>query len=498
MEINSIIIRSWENSLLKSRQEIQFSNLFLKKINIFFMPNTSGKSLIFNWLEHLFSFDKDTFIKKTNQDLEVEIQFELNNEEYIYISNYYNSYKVLKNWEEIKNFDKILEWYLWIKWEKLEYYWNKRNSLHSINRFNFLDFSNLWDKETSNEISFINSRYDWISRRFILSYILWAKIDWVFFKSITEYEFKKEFLSKHKDKFEKYYSDLNQISLVDNNIKNLFIELEDYRIIYWDISVAIKELKLLKSDYIIEFWNDENDEDLVFLNNEIKNLEIERESIKNGINKIKSNIKWNELLEKNDLIKSSILANKDLQKYKSYILFKEYLKSVDEIQIQKYLSEKIDPYIKDFKVFMNELYNIFVDKIIEKNLIYKDEIFWKNMIIFNEDTLTIEAFFKTSEWMRKTLRILTFIWLHIFSSKNTNTKCLDYSFYDSFIENIDYNYRNILFDTIFDFIDLNKLEIPKMIFFVTKIEKEWIESSINDLWVKHWKYINIIENNWIK
>jgi hypothetical protein len=41
-----------------------------------------------------------------------------------------------------------------------------------LNRFNFLDFSTLWDKEESNKISFIDSRKDGFSKKFILAYIL--------------------------------------------------------------------------------------------------------------------------------------------------------------------------------------------------------------------------------------------------------------------------------------------------------------------------------------
>lgn len=497
MEINNIVLKVGEQTLLWWKKEVSFENLSNKKINIFFMPNTSWKSLIFNWFEHLFSFDKDIFIKKTNKDLEIEIDFDLDNKKYKYISNFANSYKIIHNWEDIKWFDKILEEYIWIRWEKLEYYWNNRNSLHSMNRFNFLDFSNLWDKETSNEISFINSRYDWISRKFILAYILWANIDWAFFNHITEYEYKKDFINKYKDKFEKYSNDLNQISLVNWNIKDLFIDLEDYRIIYWDISIAIKELELLKKDYIIEFWNNSDDDDLFFLNNEIDKIKNEKIIINDNITKIRSEIKWNELLEWKELLKTTLLKQKDIIDFEKYILFKEYLKNVDEFKIQEHLSNKIDPFIKEFKVFLIDLYNLFVNKAVEKKLINKNDILEYNNIIFKEDTLSIEAFFKTSEWMRKTLRILTFIWLHIYSNKN-KTKCLDYSFYDSFIENIDYEYRDILFDTIFDFIEKNNLEIPKMFFFITRIEKDWNETSITELWKKYWKYINIINSSWIK
>jgi hypothetical protein len=99
--------------------------------------------------------------------------------------------------------------------------------------------------------------------------------------------------------------------------------------------------------------------------------------------------------------------------------------------------------------------------------------------------------------MRKTIRILTFVWLHIFANKE-KTKCLDYSFYDSFIENIDSKYRDILFNSIFEFISKNDYELPKMFFFITNIEVDWKESSITELKDKYSKYINLIKNYWIK
>ncbi len=496
MEIKKIVLRVWEQSLLWEKKGVVFDALDSKKINIFLMPNTSWKSLIFNSLEHLFSYNKEPYIKDTNQDLEVEILFSLNWEDYTYVSNYYNSYKILKDWEEIKNFEWILKEYMWIKWEKLEYYWNSRNSLCSLNRFNFLDFSNLIDKETSNEIPFINAKYDWISRKFILAYILWAWIDWWFFKLITEYEYKKKFIKDKKSKFEKYATSLEQIRLVDNNLKSLFSELEDNRIIYWDISVAIKELWLLRREYIKTFWIDQTDEDYVFLNRELEKLEKEKEEISKNILKIREYIKWNKLIEWKDLVENKILKSKELIEFEKYNKFKEDLKGFDEIKIQNHLEENINPYINKFKNFLTGIYDIFVKKAIENKLI-KEDVFDNWSIIFKENTLSIEALFKTSEGMRKTLRILTFVWLHIFSTE-WKTKCLDYSFYDSFIENIDYKYRDILFDTIFEFVENNKLEVPKMYFLVTKIEAKIKDSSINGLWDIYSKYVNLIDSIWLK
>ena len=89
------------------------------------------------------------------------------------------------------------------------------------------------------------------------------------------------------------------------------------------------------------------------------------------------------------------------------------------------------------------------------------------------------------------------MWLHIYSQKH-QTKCLEYSFYDSFIENIDSVHREALFETLFDFIEQENLDLPNMFFFITRIEKDGNEKSILDLKDKYGKYINLIENNWIK
>lgn len=497
MQIIQIILKTWENSMLSKKSEIVFDNLNQKSVNIFLMPNSAWKSLIFNALEHLFSYNKTWFIKKTNEDLEVEILFNMNWEQYIFISNYYSSYKILKNWVEVKDFDSILEEYMSIKWEKLEYSGNSRNSLYSLNRFNFLDFSTIFDKENTNEIPFIDSRYDGISKRFILAYILWAKIEGWFFKLITDYEDKKDFIKKHKTKFEKHLNNLEQIKLIDNNIKRLFVELEDNRIIFWDISVAIKELAQLREEYIKVFWYDEKDGDYIFLSRELENLEKEKLEIENNMKKIKESIRWNKLIESNDLIDDNVFKSKELLEFDKYNQYKVDIKKFDELKINNYLTKNIDPFINQFKLFLVDLYKIFIDKAILSNLIKKDDIFQDWNIIFKEDTLTIEAFFKTSEWIRKTLRILTFVWLHIFSNKN-KTKCLDYSFYDSFIENIDYQFRDVLFDSIFEFITKNNITVPRMYLFITKVEEKWIDSSIYKLWNNFSKHINIIDSIWLK
>ena len=75
MKIKSITLSSQNNSLKKKKDPIVFNDLEDKKINIFFMPNSAGKSLMFNALKHLFSFDKSKFIKDTNNDLVIEIEF---------------------------------------------------------------------------------------------------------------------------------------------------------------------------------------------------------------------------------------------------------------------------------------------------------------------------------------------------------------------------------------------------------------------------------------
>ena len=121
MEIKRIVLKVEELTTFSEKKLIIYDNLSDKNINIFFMPNTSWKSLIFNWLEHLFSFlnkSNDNFIKDTNKDLTLEIVFNVNNINYTYISTYANNYKILLDWNEIKNFDEILEWYIWIKWKK--------------------------------------------------------------------------------------------------------------------------------------------------------------------------------------------------------------------------------------------------------------------------------------------------------------------------------------------------------------------------------------------
>lgn len=494
MKIQSITLSSQDNSFLNKKEPIIFSGLENKKINIFFMPNSAWKSLIFNSLKHLFSFDKSKFIKDTNQDFIITVKFCLEWKEYVFESNYYDKYKILHNWEEIKNFDTILKEKLWIEWEPLRYHWWERNSLPSLNRFNFLD-STIWDKEKTNKISFIDSRKDGFSKKFILAYVLWADVNWLTFNHITEYEYKRDFIEKHKKDFEKYFKENDQLSLKNENIENLFEELERYRIILWDISIAIKELQKLYKEYIEEFWFSKN-EDLDFLDWEIKNLLQEKNILQNEIHVLKNKIQTDTFYEK---VSSNlpILKGKKLQEFEIYKQYLEDLRdNFDEMKIENFIGTKIEPNILHFKNFIQKIYKIFIEKAIKKGIIL-DLQFQENSIIFNEKELNIEAFFQTSEWIRKTLRILTFMWLHTYSQKN-QTKCLEYSFYDSFIENIDSIHREVLFETLFDFIKEEDLDLPNMFFFITRIEEDGNEKSILDLRDKYEKYINVIEDNWIK
>ena len=497
MKIKSIKISSQQYNIFeKIRNPISFQNLSNKKINIFFMPNSSWKSLIFNTLKHLFSFDKSKFIKDTNQDLIITIEFVFEEKNYTFESNYYNRYEICHNWEEIHNFNEILQQKLWIEWEPLRYHWWERNSLPSLNRFNFLDFSTIWDKEKTNNIPFIDSRRDGFSKRFILAYILWADIDWLMFNRITDYEYKKDFIEKNAKKFEKFFSKNEQMEIEDWKIEELFENLEQYRVIFWDISMAIKELSKLYSEYINEFWYNPDNEDLVFLDIEIKKLSQIRTNLKDEINNIKSKIQNNTFLEKSDS-DLPILKGKKLQEFEIYKKFlKDLEEDFDEIKIDKFIQEKIEPNISKFKNFIEKIYAIFIKKAIEKRVV-TDNIFPNNNIIFNEKNLEVEAFFKTSEWFRKAIRVLTFMWLHIYAKQN-KTKCLEYSFYDSFIENIDAIHRELLFETLFEFIEQEKLDLPNMFLFITRIEKDWKEKSILDLKEKYWNYINLIESEGIK
>ncbi len=496
MEIRKIILRVWKQSLLSERTEVVYDKLESKRINIFLMPNSAWKSLIFNALEHLLSANyNEKYIKDTNKDLEAEIVFSLNNELYNYISTFWRKFKILKKWKEIHNFEEILEEYLWISNEKLEYYGSTKNSLFSLNRFNFLDFSTIFDKENTNEISFIDARHDGISKKFILAYVLWAKIDGWFFKKITEYEYKKDFINKNKKKFEKHIQSLRQISLLDTNLRKSFIELEDYRVLYWDLAIALKEISLLREEYMQTFWNNKGDEDMLFLNLQIQELKNDRSTLDKKIIKIRETIKSQEFIEEKKLVWDKRIKRKEIEDFENYIKYKEDIEKFDDLKIWTYMEENIIPHITSFKYFLSGLYDIFVHKLVEKKLV-REDVFEKWNILFKEETLTIEALFKTSEWMRKTIRILAFIWLHIFSEKAL-TKCLNYSFYDSFIENIDFDFRDVLFDSIFDFVEQEWIKIPMMFFFITKIEKD-NDSSIYQIFQKNQWDINLIESLWLK
>lgn len=92
-----------------------------------------------------------------------------------------------------------------------------------------------------------------------------------------------------------------------------------------------------------------------------------------------------------------ILKGKKLQEFEIYKKFlKDLEEDFDEIKIDKFIQEKIEPNISKFKNFIEKIYAIFIKKAIEKRVV-TDNIFPNNNIIFNEKNLEVEAFFKTSE-----------------------------------------------------------------------------------------------------
>lgn len=490
MKINKITLIEWLNSFDENRIEI-YNCVSKKPINIIYMPNSSGKSLIFNALEHLFSFNRKPFIKKeTNDSLWIIIEFTLNWKKYEFISTVNTPYNITCDWEEVDNFDKILSSNIWLNNWKLKYYWKDKNTLYWVNRFSFLDSHWINDKEYKNEISFIDTGFDWDSRKIILSYILWNEIDNNKFELITEYEHIKNFIDKNK-KLQKYENIENTSNLISSDIHNLYQELSDLRATYWDVLMASKQLQKLKDDYLSTIWK--KDEDYIFIENELNNLRLISKDTLNKIDENKNDIKDRELIEKKDLFESKTIKNKDIERYNHYLKYKKRLSVMNTFALDSYISSNIEPTIKDFKIFIWKFYDIFIQNCIKCWVIKKDDLTnMENSIIFDESKLKIKAFFKTSEWIRKTIRVLTFMWLHIYWNINDN-RCLNISFYDSFIENIDYSLRKVLFHSLFDFIKKENFTTPEMFLFITKVENDDKKTSINEIVNDFDKYICLID-----
>lgn len=495
MKINKITLIEWLGTFDEKEYTILDSSSH-KPINIIYMPNSSWKSLIFNALEHLFSFNKKPFIKKkTNESLGIIIDFNLEGKNYVFSSNINQPYKVTYNWTPVEDFDKILSENIGLSEWKLKYYWKDKNTLSWINRFSFLDSHWINDKEEKNIIPFIDTWFDGDSRKIILSYILWNNINSNLFEKVTEYEHIKNYIDKNK-KFQKYEEIENTSNLINSDIHDLYKQLSELRWTYWDILMASKQLKFLKEDYIKTIWKE--DEDYAFLKEELNKIELLIPEINKDIADTKNSISDRELVEKKWLFENWTLANKEMSKYNKYLEYKERLNSINKEELEFYITSNIEPKIEWFKKFISFLYDDFIKSCIKYWVLKKDEIITpENSIIFNETKLNIEANFKTSEWIRKTIRVLTFIGLHLYSNVNNN-RCLNISFYDSFIENIDYTLRAVLFDSLFNHIESNNYMTPEMFLFITKVEKNKVKTSINEIVNKFNEKINLIDVTWLR
>ena len=454
------------------------------------MPNSSGKSLLFNGLANFLSFDKEPFIKDTDKDLWLEVEFQIDTENYRYLSDYNNRYKIYnEDNSELKDFDLVLKKYMWPNIDKLEYYGRNKSSLHSINRFFFFNSEWIKDEETTNKIDFIDSRFDGPSKRLLLANVLWANIDPGFFWLITEVEHKEEFVRRNSKKFEKN-SDEIQKSLADNSdLQKHYDELQEIRIITGDIVIAIRELEKLINKHKVLYWV--SNKDHIFLQDQLYILKSQKDVFQSKISNIRQTIKLLKVSGKDEFWfwNTLILRSKDVILYEQYRQYKFDLEKINRMAIDEYISNNIDPFLSDFKSSLRDLYNLFTEKAIYYWLLEKSNVLMdKDNINFDANLLQIEAYFKTSEWTRKTIRILTCMALQIFSKL-----WIHYSFYDACLENIDEKHRVALFETFIEYIKTKGIPAKNMIFFVTKVDSSNTKGLLMDLELRYSDYINIIE-----
>lgn len=473
-----------------------------KPIDIFYIPNKQWKTLIFNALNFLFSYDRDNYVKDTNKYLTVEVEFELEGKIFTYFWSYKNFVVKDEEGNEVKNFGAVLEKSLWMEDIDLMYHQTKRNTLKSLNRFVFLTYEGIRDKEKENEIPLVNSNYDGGSKKVILAYFLWADIEKNMFEVISNLEYKKNYIEEREKKFSPYEENLRQMNLWKDGLDKAFYDLQEKRQLLWDVTIASGELEKLRNDYIFLFGRE--GDDINFLDSEVNSIKHIKETVTKDIKELKVNIKkWN-VLEQWQYLSGvhNIFKSKDLLEYE---IFKRYKKEIEELnkwygleKIQTYISEHIDKYIKDFKLFLDDLYEEFIKQSVDKWLIKQEDIIdYKNAIVFNEDELKIHISFGTSEWVRKAIRVLSFMWLHLYSLNKKKVRSIDISFYDTFIENTGKEYRDAIFDSIFNFILKNDYRTSKMMLFISDIERSQ-KSSIHNIANKYVDYIDLYESEGLK
>ena len=404
-------------------------------INVFYMKNRGGKTLLFTMLFNALSGSTSYNINKAYEKILLKIKLKLLNDEYVF-----NLVKtkigIAKNWEDLskEEYHQSL-WRVLKIFENLRFEYNKnkpqKNTFKSMFRYLFFSDHDIRKKNRGENrlISFVNSQFDFYMKKALLGYFLWIDISNKEFCSLEEYYLRVDYIEKNKNKYKKYKDVFSLFS--ENKTEEIFKKYEAARTTFGDITVAVDHLRSMIQIRLNlggeEELSTSSRDRLSFLQTQLLILENEKKKIEDNVLYLKkqlfliSNIeKGVYALDKNSKIDDMIYL------YSEYEENIKYLRDKNLLKIQE-----IDKVIRDAENFIQWWL---------KTLGFiKIRIDLTNQIIKSDDA--------RSEWEMSMIRILCWVLLNAFSKKN-GWRLLNICVFDAIFESIDEDKWHKLFEKI--------------------------------------------------
>ncbi len=450
-------------------------NLTEKSINVFYMGNRQWKTLLYTLIHSALSGEKEYSINN-EYDLSLSIESCLFGDSYYYLIN--KSYlRIRKNEENITNdfyvrtLNNNLNIYddLKIQREKNE---ERKNTLRSMFRYIFYSDNDVWKRNRweIRELWLVNTYKDWCSKKILLAYFLWLKIDNQTFTDLYRYYKLIDDINRDRKEYEKY-KDITGLFLSDNS-NNLFEQYSYYKKLYWDISVAIEHIdSMFNLAKVLNNPKDKEKKD--FLRKQMTLLNKEKKYIFSEMLKAQGKLRALNEVER--------MSSKDRDLNDKFV--KEY---VDKVKEMETIGKKYENVISEIDWLL-----VKCSVYIKKQL---GELWYKNLDI-NLLEQKIKSTEPRSEWEMSVIRILCWILLNVFSQQN-NWRLLNICCFDAIFQWIDENNWHDLFTKINDLYNSDlKLYLPQIFIFITWITDRYNLRGLNNIEVYEKEFI-IPQNPW--
>ena len=460
---NSYIVSiNWEIANLFDKYNY-FSRDCLEEspINVFYMKNRGGKTLLFTMLFNALSGSDSYNINKTYGEILLKVNLRLWDDEYVFnlakttISIIKNG-KVLSKeeyhqflWTFVRIFENL----------KFEYDKNKpqKNTFKSMFRYLFFSDHDIRKKNRgeNREISFVNSHFDFYMKKALLGYFLWIDISNKEFCSLEEYYLRVDYTEKNKSKYLKYRDVFSLFS--ENKTEGIFKKYEAARKTLGDITVAADHLRSMiqiRLNLEGEGGGSSSSEDrLSFLQTQLLILDNEKKKIEDTVLLLKK-----QLFLISNIEKEAYYLDKNSKIEDMIYLYSEYEENIKYLGNQNSLKiQEIDKVINDAEKFIEWWLKILG--------FIKIRIDLTNQMIKSDDA--------RSEWEMSMIRILCWVLLNAFSKK-IGWRLLNICVFDAIFESIDEDKWHKLFEKIQSLYEGELKDVlPQIFIFTTGINDRY-------------------------